>query len=37
MHDDRNRWPEIVRLNPSLDPRYPVPSGIEIRVPAARP
>ena len=34
---DRNRWPEIVRLNPSLDPRYPVPSGIEIRVPAPRP
>ena len=31
----RSRWPEIVRLNPSLDPRYPVPSGIEIRVPAA--
>jgi hypothetical protein len=33
---DRARWPEINRLNPSLDPRYPIPGGIEIRVPAGR-
>jgi hypothetical protein len=33
---DRARWPEINRLNPSLDPRYPIPGGIEIRVPGGR-
>ncbi len=33
--NDGNRWPEIYRLNPNLQPQYPVPGGTELRLPAA--
>ncbi len=31
---DQNRWPEIYRLNPDVDPRYPIQAGRVIRLPA---
>ncbi len=30
---DDNRWPEIYRLNPSFDPKDPVPGGTVLRMP----
>jgi nucleoid-associated protein YgaU len=32
---DGNRWPEIYRLNPNLQPQFPIPGGTEIRLPAS--
>jgi hypothetical protein len=29
-----NRWSEIRRLNPQLDPKYPVPGGTNLKMPA---
>lgn len=33
---DGNRWPEIYRLNPSLQPQNPIPGGTQLRIPATR-
>jgi len=33
---DRNRWPEIYRLNSNLEPSRPYPAGVDIRVPAGK-
>jgi hypothetical protein len=32
---DGMRWPEIYRLNPNLQPQYPIPGGTEIRLPTS--
>jgi hypothetical protein len=32
---DAERWPEIYRLNPNIDPKEAVPTGSELRLPAA--
>jgi hypothetical protein len=29
-----NRWSEISRLNPQIDPKYPVAGGMTLRMPA---
>jgi hypothetical protein len=32
---DANRWPEIYRLNPNVQPQFPIPGGTEIRLPVS--
>jgi hypothetical protein len=31
---DGNRWTEIYRLNPNINPQQPIPGGTELRLPA---
>ena len=32
---DSRRWPEIYRLNGTIDPSYPVPGGTDLRLPSS--
>jgi hypothetical protein len=32
---DGNRWPQIYRLNPDVQPAYPIPAGTVLKLPAA--
>jgi hypothetical protein len=35
MLGDGSRWPQIYRLNPDLQPAYPIPAGTVLKLPAA--